>query len=474
MQGVIRMTGIFGANGVGFSFTGLSGGPSLSPLDMAKALIDAHSNNLGGLDYGALRSGLDTLAAENPALAASVTDHLKTQLGPATYARLMGGEEATAPVNTYTGKPLGPLIGEQSVEDYMRPSLGSATELGDLDGWLKAVKGDNIRGVVEQVKEEIGKEYWVDPALTGKSKAVFSEWSNVATAYRMNSLAGQIDKALAEHDQTGKFTDLKAFSTELRQASVTMDRSLGHTPASTLPGDYSFGNMSYASLGQMVSARMEYNHNQPVLTSTSDAQIAANWRAHQEASYDRQLWTGQGPWTNGEVTSMRYRTNGFDVNTSQAAGTFVSSIDGMAVGGAMRSKGPSRAVQGTPALEAIPARQFSTTGPVVPRQTGTYGELKAQKAKFGETEPMDMDHQPSFASQVAAKEAATGQLLSKAERAQLKLDTPAIASPRKVHQETSPTYGGRNNEARVAKDAVQPDVAQVRDRAIFESGMKPK
>ena len=72
------MTGIFGANGVGFSFTGLTGGMPQSPLDIAKALIDTHSSKLGGLDYSALKSGLDTLSAQNPGLAANVTDELKT------------------------------------------------------------------------------------------------------------------------------------------------------------------------------------------------------------------------------------------------------------------------------------------------------------------------------------------------------------------------------------------------------------
>ena len=91
------MTGIFGANGIGFSFTGLTGGAPQSPLDIAKALIDTHSSKLGGLDYSALKSGLDTLAAQNPALAANVTDELKTQLGPTTFVRLTGGGTEQAP-----------------------------------------------------------------------------------------------------------------------------------------------------------------------------------------------------------------------------------------------------------------------------------------------------------------------------------------------------------------------------------------
>lgn len=64
-----------------------------------------------------------------------------------------------------------------------------------------------------------------------------------------------------------------------------------------------------------------------------------------------------------------------------------------------------------------------------------------------------MDHQPSFAAQVAAKEAALGRSLTPAERAAVKASTPAVASPRPVHQQTSPTYGGRNTPSQIADDA---------------------
>lgn len=107
-----------------------------------------------------------------------------------------------------------------------------------------------------------------------------------------------------------------------------------------------------------------------------------------------------------------------------------------------------------------------------PGQTGAYGVLKAQKARFGETEPLNMDHQPSYAAQVAAREAALGRKLDPAERARLKASTPAVASPRKVHQETSPTYGGRNTPARIANDAADLTAAQARDRAAFDQAMR--
>ncbi|AXI04033.1 RHS repeat-associated core domain-containing protein [Aquirhabdus parva] len=116
--------------------------------------------------------------------------------------------------------------------------------------------------------------------------------------------------------------------------------------------------------------------------------------------------------------------------------------------------------------------ELAAKGPVRPGQTGTYGELKAQKREFGETEPLDMDHQPSFAAQVSSRESALGRTLTPTERATLKTKTPAIALPREVHQQTSPTYGGRNNPDRIAGDAADLNNAATRDRAVFDGAMR--
>ena len=105
-------------------------------------------------------------------------------------------------------------------------------------------------------------------------------------------------------------------------------------------------------------------------------------------------------------------------------------------------------------------------------QRGAYGELKAQKKAFGEIEALDMDHQPSFAAHVAAREAALGRELTAAELAAVKSTTPAVASPRAVHQRTSPTYGGRNSPSRIAEDAADLDAAAARDRAAFDEAMR--
>ncbi|HEX8523216.1 MAG TPA: RHS repeat-associated core domain-containing protein, partial [Tepidisphaeraceae bacterium] len=109
--------------------------------------------------------------------------------------------------------------------------------------------------------------------------------------------------------------------------------------------------------------------------------------------------------------------------------------------------------------------------PVKPGDTGTYGDLKAKKRASGETEPLHMDHQPSLAAQVEARRNALGRNLTKGELAALKAETPAVASPTQVHQ-NSPTYGGRNTKAQVAADAVDLGRAATRDRAAFDEAMK--
>lgn len=111
---------------------------------------------------------------------------------------------------------------------------------------------------------------------------------------------------------------------------------------------------------------------------------------------------------------------------------------------------------------------------VQPGDVGTYGELNSRRRASGQTEPLDMDHQPSFAAQARAREEALGRPLTKAELSQLKKNTPAVASPRKVHQQSSPTYGGRNNPTRIAEDAKDLDAAAARDRAVFDKATQKK
>lgn len=132
----------------------------------------------------------------------------------------------------------------------------------------------------------------------------------------------------------------------------------------------------------------------------------------------------------------------------------------------------------SPKTESLGAKPTTTNNvkaePVKPGQEGNYGDLKRQKRINGETEPLHMDHQPSFASQVKAAEDALGRELTRSERAVLRDNTPAIASPAKVHQQSSPTYGARNTPSQVASDAANPAAALARDRAAFNEAMSKR
>jgi len=124
----------------------------------------------------------------------------------------------------------------------------------------------------------------------------------------------------------------------------------------------------------------------------------------------------------------------------------------------------------------VPAKDASTPGtqpptsnqPVKPGQAGNYGDLKKQKKAHGETEPMDMDHRPSYAAQKQALEDKLGRKLSDVEAKALKNDTPAVATPRADHQQKSRTYGGRNTPEQIAEDAKDLDKARCCDEEVIK------
>jgi len=109
--------------------------------------------------------------------------------------------------------------------------------------------------------------------------------------------------------------------------------------------------------------------------------------------------------------------------------------------------------------------------PVAPGDEGTYGELKAQKRRNGETEKVEIDHQPSFAAQKAAAENRLGRPLTKKETTALRNESPAIASPVEIHRQ-SPTTGSRNNPAQIRQDAANLQSAFTRNRAVFWRAMR--
>jgi hypothetical protein len=116
------------------------------------------------------------------------------------------------------------------------------------------------------------------------------------------------------------------------------------------------------------------------------------------------------------------------------------------------------------------AAKEAADAPVKPGQSGTYGDLKKQKKTHGESESLDMDHRPSYASQKKALEDQLGRKLTDAEAKALKNDTPAVATPRAEHQQNSRTYGGRNTPEQIAEDAKDLNKA----RRLDEEAMNKK
>ena len=112
--------------------------------------------------------------------------------------------------------------------------------------------------------------------------------------------------------------------------------------------------------------------------------------------------------------------------------------------------------------------KVATNKPVASGDKGTYGELKAQKKAHGETEPMDMDHRPSYAAQKKNLENQLGRELTPAEAKALKDNTPTVATPRKDHQQKSRTYGGRNTQTQIEADAADLEKA----RRLDEEAMR--
>ena len=196
------------------------------------------------------------------------------------------------------------------------------------------------------------------------------------------------------------------------------------------------------------------------------------------------------------VRGMMPRGTGGRVGTSAAAfvGEFVDSVlgkylkygealDGLNVGLAegLESAPPrpnvrpaTQQLTGGNGRARLTGESTAARGAVRPGASGTYGELTAQRRAFGQTEPLHMDHQPSYAAQRAAAEQALGRPLTPAEARALRGSTPAVASPSAVHQQTSPTYGGRNTPARIAEDAADLGAAQARDRAVFDEAIRSR
>jgi hypothetical protein len=104
---------------------------------------------------------------------------------------------------------------------------------------------------------------------------------------------------------------------------------------------------------------------------------------------------------------------------------------------------------------------------VAPYEVDTYGNLRS-RSLVGDG--LDLDHQPSNASNIASAEAALGRELTPAEAAAIRDQGTAVAVPQQWHRSFSPTYGGRNTLAQIQADALDPLAAATRDSQAMIDG----
>lgn len=103
-------------------------------------------------------------------------------------------------------------------------------------------------------------------------------------------------------------------------------------------------------------------------------------------------------------------------------------------------------------------------------ENGKYGDLKK---KTGEGK-FDRDHVPSKASlkERARNELRGGKELCPDQKKAIDNLAQAICIPKSIHSSYSPTYGGKNNPARILWDSANPQKAARRDTAEVLRGMK--
>ncbi len=103
-------------------------------------------------------------------------------------------------------------------------------------------------------------------------------------------------------------------------------------------------------------------------------------------------------------------------------------------------------------------------------ENGTYGDLK-KKTGGGQ---FDRDHVPSKGAlkRFAKDECNGGEDLCKRQKKAIEQIGAAIAIPKAVHKDYSPTYGGRNTDTQIGNDAGNLQGAAQRDTAKVSQGMK--
>jgi RHS repeat-associated protein len=104
---------------------------------------------------------------------------------------------------------------------------------------------------------------------------------------------------------------------------------------------------------------------------------------------------------------------------------------------------------------------------VNPYEVDTYKNLR-NRSLAGDK--LDIDHQPSHASNIARTEAELGRRLTPAEIIQVRDEGTAVAVPQDWHRQQSPTFGGRNTPSQIQADALNPQGAAYRDSQAMIDG----
>jgi hypothetical protein len=129
-----------------------------------------------------------------------------------------------------------------------------------------------------------------------------------------------------------------------------------------------------------------------------------------------------------------------------------------------------------------PTQSFSSRSTRVPQQphvdaevdvtkpklkVGTYEEMKKANAGAG----LSADHIPSFAALKADAESQLGRQLTSVEAKTLRNQSLTIVYETQIHQTTSRTYGGRNNQQQILQDASDLYKAVKKDIDALKPGL---
>jgi hypothetical protein len=111
-----------------------------------------------------------------------------------------------------------------------------------------------------------------------------------------------------------------------------------------------------------------------------------------------------------------------------------------------------------------------TTQGITEYEVGTYGALQ-ERSVVGDG--LTLDHIPSNASNIVRAAEQKGAPLTAAEKATVRDQGTAVAVPENSHRSASPTYGGRNTQAKIHADAGNPQAAAARDTQAMVNAAKP-